>query len=80
MKTFYYHFLNKLQLCLQLCNTPLVPVCPGDKPGLLGTWAGQTGTINTKWVVSRVAKIKTNYTLFTYYLTVFYTLLPFLSI
>ena len=26
-----------IQLCLQLCNTPLVPACLGDKSGQAGT-------------------------------------------
>ena len=41
---------------------------------------GQAGTLNTKPVLSRVAKILNNNNLFKYYVVVFYTILLVLSI
>ena len=48
---------KKLKLCLYLCNTPLVSAFQRDKPGKAGTWKGKAGKLNTKPVLSKVAKI-----------------------
>ena len=51
------YIIYYIQLCLNLCNNPLFPACPWEKPGQAATWTGKAGKLNTKPVLSRVAKI-----------------------